>query len=419
MDPDTSCPHEFKRKVGSNTYTQVPLSGSITEIPMYHDCQRLLVVSPPAVTVGGRRVIGKFQRPASYTIDRGASYSFGPLVGLYVSERLGSFEIDAAGPVPPISVPTADSILGVTGAYIPGVAVTDTEPRGIAVIQFYNHGPGTYPALGIGANFTCLYLKSDRSAAYAVNTDTFPRCPLTSWGDLERLARADALRRAYGQGASYARVTPLAVNTSSPSPDSRDYVDVGRFDWDYQLRRHYVTIRCGATTWCEIGQTLPVSSPTNLAGTPAKLWQIKGWHDEQRFTVVSAGNPVVASFRGTIIPDSQLADRIVDDFEAGWVRVAEAYLSAASTVYKTKLNFAMAPVSGTPGPSQIYYRKEPNDTLWWAKIVSANGDSLIKRVWRREAPEGTKVPATARWRWLHNDETVWTKCDEGCCEIIG
>lgn len=184
------------------------------------------------------------------------------------------------------------------------------------------------------------------------------------------MARADELRRQYDEGAPYPRVTRLLVNQLSPSANSTEYADVGRLDWAYSARRHYVSIRCGVTKWCEIGLTYPVSSPTNLVGTPANIWTIKGWHDEQRFTLVKAGNPIPAGFRGTLVPDPQLGSRRIPQFEAGWVRVAEAYIDHVSSVYKAKLNFEKA-IPGVPFPG----------------------------------------PATARWRWLRNDEAVWTKCE--------
>jgi hypothetical protein len=132
-------------------------------------------------------------------------------------------------------------------------------------------------------------------------------------------------------------------------------------------------------------------------------------------TNVGTGQPTVADYRGLIVPDSLLARHKRAHFEAGWVRVAEVYM--ASDAYKQKLNFDLVRVGERP--NVVYYKRDRSSGEWQAKIVSASGQEVVKNVRYRPAPRGVAVPATARWRWLPDDETVWTKCDEGCCEIIG
>jgi hypothetical protein len=264
-----------------------------------------------------------------------------------------------------------------------------------------------------------LYLLNQPWEAWAVNIDTNPTChsPLTR-ADLLRLFEADQLRLELGEGPPYPKVVQLMVRAFTPWDREAEYVDVGRFDWNWVMRQHYVSIRCGRKTWCEIGSTTPQPSPTNAVELPRHLWVVKGWHDEQRFTTVVNGVANVATFRATLVPDADLAIRKVADFEAGWVPVAKAYLTQESALYKKKLNFEFDAQSGKP--NLIYYHKPRNSRVWKAKIVSAvTGEELIKDVLRRPAPFRVAVPATARWRWLADDETVWTKCDEGCCEIIG
>lgn len=57
------------------------------------------------------------------------------------------------------------------------------------------------------------------------------------------------------------------------------------------------------------------------------------------------------------------------------------------------------------------------DGLWWVRIVNAeSGEARYRCVIRRELA-GVDVVATARWRWLPDDEGQWERCAEGCCEI--
>jgi hypothetical protein len=58
---------------------------------------------------------------------------------------------------------------------------------------------------------------------------------------------------------------------------------------------------------------------------------------------------------------------------------------------------------------------------WWVRIVSASqADTMYRCVTRRgHAGQlgGKTIPATARWRWLLDDETIWKECVEGCCQV--
>jgi hypothetical protein len=58
---------------------------------------------------------------------------------------------------------------------------------------------------------------------------------------------------------------------------------------------------------------------------------------------------------------------------------------------------------------------DPNNS-WWARFVPPGGDAKYTWVTRRRHL-GVEIPATARWRWVLDDETIWTFCPEGCCEV--
>lgn len=61
----------------------------------------------------------------------------------------------------------------------------------------------------------------------------------------------------------------------------------------------------------------------------------------------------------------------------------------------------------------------------WAKVVSAIGKTLYHCVAYRKhtvtSPPGGAVafdiPGVVRWRWRADDETLWVRCPVGCCEV--
>src|SRR5690606_4059516 len=60
--------------------------------------------------------------------------------------------------------------------------------------------------------------------------------------------------------------------------------------------------------------------------------------------------------------------------------------------------------------------KSASDGDWWARITSASGDTAYKCVVRRQHP-GAAPPATARWRWLEDDETMGIRCPGAGCAL--
>ncbi len=58
------------------------------------------------------------------------------------------------------------------------------------------------------------------------------------------------------------------------------------------------------------------------------------------------------------------------------------------------------------------------DNHWWAKIVSASGRVAYRCVTHRDhSGLGVDIPGGARWRWAVDDETGWARCTNGCCQI--
>jgi hypothetical protein len=186
--------------------------------------------------------------------------------------------------------------------------------------------------------------------------------------------------------------------------------------------------------------------------------------------------------RGALFPSPALGSlTIAGNFTQGtWVHVASVVLSGYNATYVGKLNFypdIMFPQFAQPAPAldeRSLTRIElcrgagcapeltedfpciwPDDPTqpqppalaqrWWARIVPARGwllppafglpgrptgqasgrEVVYKCVIRRghenvrhDDMSQVEVPGTARWRWMKDDQTVWVRCDLGCCEVI-
>jgi hypothetical protein len=248
---------------------------------------------------------------------------------------------------------------------------------------------------------------------------------------------------------------------------------VARWEWDDAASRQYIGIMCDA--WCE------VSAASNHDGTPATLTSarsyeaatdngpfqpddspslsrtaaVKGWFDEEPL----APDPALAgqaptTTRGTIFPDEHLGDyQIATAFAPGrWRPVARVSLSVANASYEGKFGFqsdhsmqrpldqrlltmvefcrGSGCVSGDNLSCPSWPPSEPVPPLaqrWWAKFsrTDGRGAPVYKCVVRRghemvQHDDGTpiEVPGTARWRWMKDDQTIWARCDLGCCEVI-
>jgi hypothetical protein len=56
---------------------------------------------------------------------------------------------------------------------------------------------------------------------------------------------------------------------------------------------------------------------------------------------------------------------------------------------------------------------------WWLRIVSGTPAKAKYFCVHRRGHEdiaGLDIPGIVRWRWALNDETIWIRCLEGCCE---
>ena len=77
----------------------------------------------------------------------------------------------------------------------------------------------------------------------------------------------------------------------------------------------------------------------------------------------------------------------------------------------------MGPAEGMSGTvAEPTCRDATNPKTWWAVVVKPSKEVSYRCVYRTD--HGTiPVPGTARWRWVLNDETIWVRCANGCCQV--
>lgn len=384
-------PHDLKDQ------TVIALIGSQSRIPEYNDCQRFVVPLSGATGTASRLV-------------------FDSLYAIYADPNLPQLmlKIDSGG-----------------------LAIR------VALIVSYN---GTYASLGIGPGYSCLYLYKDTPGAVTIRASmeaapTESACPFRIAPTSGLAGTALEVRR-----DTFAKLTDV------------DYPPVARWDWDPGRKEQYIGIKCGAG-WCEVGRAGFTSSagfvaPSSWSAERRRIRLVKGWYDEQILAVnpTPGADPYVSGIRGTVFPHPQLSEYENAAFYNRWRPVGAIALSASHPTYKSKLNSRAAPVAygGTPFilgqlnlialcqddpetgetcpglPSPAPKCPSPYESLaWgWARIRLAGTTAAAPNYkyvcvprWANPTASSNPVPGAARWRWLVADETVWTKCSAGCCEV--
>jgi hypothetical protein len=361
----------------------VPLSGPITDIPEFHDCQRFIV------QIRGREV-------------------YDSLYAIYASDSLAF----------------VDTLLDTLSAL-------PDDTAAIAAATIYSYG-GVYPRLGIQPGFNCLYLSRQDTNWGAWMVPKGIRDPNCSRYD-------QSIEDEPG-------VTKLRVNAVRTHAADNDYPPVARWDWDSAGQDQYIGIKCGAA-WCEVsddGTASPqpsVSIQFGLAYTGefpgpqgterSRVTGVKGWYDAQRLAHRGEdGRLVPSNAWGIVVPHPTLPGKQRSEFRPGrWVHVATAMVRNADyegavlqmrrdRPYEIRVcsrncfggNAAPAtcdtPAGATREWSMITYRND-----------AGKPDTVYHCLARRAHAAPPDVPGTARWRWLANDETTWKRCGPGCCEL--
>ena len=367
------CPHAPE--------VDVPLSGAITEIPEYHDCQRFIVK------------------------DANGDEVYDSLYAIFASFTL----------------------LALTDT-IDGYNPTTTSTIAIPAATVVSHG-GTYAPLNIEDGFNCLYLWRRGAAwrAWMVNNGSAkPGCEsrlvVTPGVELHELKVVAQEAQGFTQG---------------------DYPPVARWEWDAADGEQYIGIRCGAA-WCEVSADGEASAPPDFAlptfadppgltavatDKPERVHAIRGWHDAQRLAVWRDGRAVPSDVWAAVIPHPNLkAMTMSASFKNDWVHVATIvasgdYNGAVFTLTRGSQNtiwLCYGSADDCDLPAEQLCETDRSTIRWWGKTELGTGSTAtieyrcVDNVGHAPPPE---VPATARWRWLARDETTWTRCDDGCCKL--
>jgi len=469
----------------------VPLSGPITNIPEFNDCQAFL--SGDAAEFGALHAIfASFgmrntmqdlgfvpvvawkgvpgQLVATVTAAGMATAGGAGVAGDTTSvtavdsqgNAVGPFTIHVAGS--PVNPGTVGPSMAVGPGAPPAILqpnetrqlVLQTGPPTTSVIAaatVFSYGKG-YSELGIGAHFNCLYVYFDDSGAlrakmvWVQRLDEYQHACLTAVDP--RNARGTDLRIVRSRAN-----LPAAV---------ADYPAVARWDTDPETQKHYIGIMCG-DAWCEIGkQDFKRSRAYSLGAVGAapsaqRVVQVKGWYDEQVLAAPKLNNPRQlrpSGLLGTVIPADTLGQVTKEGLTAPsddgdpWTLVAYVAIRELATdpdaraFYQREMGLELASMEGLQDLTQLnqmyycYGSKDSclvpsgqgkcggfldnlfggNSTRVWVKVVGASsGNSKVFCVTRRGHPAFTgTVPATARWRWVLEDDTIWTACVQGCCQ---
>ena len=373
------CPHDTVVWRDSNgvdhTFDQIPLSGEISGIPEFHDCQRF--------------------------INKKGGYE--SLYAIYAAFHLES-------------LPCGLSRCGVGTATAVGIPA--------ATILSYG---GNYPSLGIRNGFNCLYLWNPPDWKAAL-------IPQAANPDCRYKRTVEPL-----PPEAVPLTVRVISNAAFPPFRDAEYPPVARWDWDPASSQQFIGIRCGiawceiggpstgsglgyppAVTFDPVPGLMPSTAATNA------VTQVKGWFDAQWLAkrMDGTGNLKVLPTvnRGFIVPNPVLGDVQQSHLEGHWVHAATAVLDAdyQSTVHfvkgENKIYLCHGPGCGVSS-DDVKCPEGSVNTLWWARITVPGSRPVYRCVVYRSYPSGLTVPGTVRWRWQAEDETTWIKCPSGCCEL--
>jgi hypothetical protein len=432
QDLRPECPHDgmvvklLERKGEEAVLQSIPLSGPISDVPEFHDCQRFV----PTQTFFQRFMAGlPTARPGKLLYDS--------LYAIFAAFRL-------------------DSLPAVLQGY------------GSPVATIYSYG-GRYDPLGIKPGFNCLVLSGSPGSWKA------KMIPQPNPNDSSCVAE-HIDESAPGTLLSVWE-SPVPSLDSNYKFDRVNYPPAARWDWDGE--HQYIGIAC-AMAWCEIGPSDFSPSPVyhglpivfddlpQLSVSPTQRRQatrIKGWYDDQQLDSARLdGRHVVTGIWGWLFPNPDLEDVALDDpsivprIRGVWLHVATAVLTAdykgglrrgVNKIYMCH-ELAHSARCSVPGTAAFTSPSIPTNRAavsppyrraldacdedappiggrrWWL-IQPEQGEPTYVCVKRRDhfhdlenyrnAHQGLRfwIPATARWRWLLEDVGEWHKCETGCC----
>ena len=286
---------------------------------------------------------------------------------------------------------------------------------------FGNTLAATYTALNLTLQQNCLYIRH-RHTAGSAQWEAVIGPPRTTASNV-RLCNGGVGRR-------------IPVAREEPSPNPAHYIGAARFVEGASQRRPMIGVRCG-NGFCVAGarstNDIPTHAHASLTLPPNPQWHIKPWFDDQVVGVVGPGGfGIHPGLRASVVPDTALASRTVTQFRSAWIPVATVFIPGNLRLpLPPKYGFHIRPEGDTTGfgftagLNRIEMRAITIGGVehWKARILNSTFPNGFIRVVKRAdhlswvQATGIPVPATARFRWLDNDETIWVACDAGCCRV--
>lgn len=379
------------------------ISRDVSDVPEFHDCQRLIVTSQVVSIPSGRN-----GGPTP-------SKSYGEMAAVLVRYRFDAVLLARLGS-------EGNDSIGTTG--LPAAEIISE---------------GEYLPLGIQAGFNCLLLAENGKAW------------MVAMGRDHRGFQCDTL--AIGT-RTRGTATLLSVSMDPPERDVAAVPPVTRWEWDSLSGQQLIGIKCRPRVWCTVGPTGHHAMPGRVFANNAPLPRARGWLDEQYLadvmpttsTAVHGAIPLrVTPIVGTAYPAEHLEDWTMQSGHNVWIPVAYVALSGPLPPYENKLGLSNTPhasnglaalnsISFCAGNRQgcgvpLRVRSCSSTPEIWAKVTSpiplASGSSmtyLCVRYRPHSALSGAAapfdIPAVVRWRWKPNDETMWVRCPAGCCEVF-
>ncbi len=166
-----------------------------------------------------------------------------------------------------------------------------------------------------------------------------------------------------------------------------------------------------------------------------RVWRMRPWYDEQILGVIPTGgtNLVPSGVFGTVFPHPDLNDRndlTYENADPAYLLAAEIKLQATIPQYQSKFGLEAT----TDSTNKVYLCKGPSQRcipqsetvptcpagttdFWYAKIVSASGSLTKYRCVVRHLHPNFPIPGNARWWWDPRDEGIWVRCPQGCCQV--
>jgi hypothetical protein len=422
---------------------ELSLPGPTTNVPEFHDCQKLLfavrsrlVYGPLAAIFGawdmGARWDSLVQRRRD--VGTGRRIPVGTVAGTLAAE---SSAVDL--PIPNITITVAQAASG----------------SGWALVEIYSWG--RYAPLGIARGFNC---------AYFFMAGGRPRAKMVNFGSKEQDCSIPINPNAVPGRELEVRITSAPEFQGAGAIGH--YPAAARWDWDPMDSVHVFGVRCGAA-WCEVGPDgfqpgAPPSVPAgDLPAPPAypswwrRVHQIKGWFDEQQLATPFDTNPArPAPVRGRAFPDPLLDGFTKDNFASQWKRAAWLWLDSPDVGYDEKLNVLPATGAAWTGLTTVDLclgsynecrhfswwtalvrwlqgKEDPacesdpgvggSDEEWWARITSPDSVRYYCVRRRDHSAHLSNIPATAATNVPAGYKIplpgAVRRCAEGCCEVEG